>query len=159
MSLNCFDETLSAEDTATNILAGDYVLLTYAGHEWLEHVRKCAEQLAPDLLQSLRDLISTFADSRQNYFFQSEDGKAHPVDRAFHQFKEMLSAYDFLVQTDGFMWKRGRGLLEYNCKYSRNAPMTPLFIEQCLFDIISCRLGRSRPLNNFHYNDDNSSKD
>lgn len=68
LSFECFGST---EDIRSSILSGDYVLFTYAADEWLEHIRQCARHLGPEPLQSLRDTLSTFAEFRENYFFQA----------------------------------------------------------------------------------------
>ena len=116
LSFECFDKDFLEEsgDFESQILSGDYVLLTYASAEWLEHVRNCAQHLQPESLRSLRNTISTFFDSRGNSLFETEKESRHAVKTDFRTFKEWYNVYDSLIKMDTFMWKRKVGLLEQN---------------------------------------------
>lgn len=117
LSFECFNDVLPTEDIESNILSGDYVLFTYAADEWLEHIRQCARHLGPEPLQSLRNILSTFAEVRENYFFQA-DGKGHHAAKIeFQPFQECPSLYELLIHMDSFMRKQKSGLLEQNGKY------------------------------------------
>jgi len=117
LSFECFNDALSTEDIGSNILSGDYVLFTYAADEWLEHIRQCARHLGPEPLQSLRNILSTFAEVRENYFFQA-DGKGHHAAKIeFQPFQACPNLYELLIHMDSFMRKQKSGLLEQNGKY------------------------------------------
>jgi hypothetical protein len=113
LSLECFDDVLSDEDIVSNILSGDYVLLRYAANEWLEHIRRCAQYLRPELLQDLRDIISNFVEVRENSFQAGIENRRH-ADRRFQLFQEWPDIYEFLISMDDFIWKERGGLLEQN---------------------------------------------
>jgi hypothetical protein len=104
LSLECFDDVLSDENIASNILSGDYVLLRYAANEWLEHIRRCAQYLRPELLQDLRDVISNFLEIRENSF-QARSKTRRTADRKFQPFQEWPDIHDFLIRMDDFIWK------------------------------------------------------
>ena len=117
LSFECFNDVLSTEDIGSNILSGDYVLLTYAADEWLEHIRQCARHLGPEPLQSLSDILSTFAEVRENDFFQSNVEGHHAAKNEFQPLQAWPNLYELLIQMDNFMWKQRRNLLEQNGKY------------------------------------------
>jgi hypothetical protein len=116
LSFECFDNVFLEvpEDVERRILSGDYVLLTYAATEWLEHVRNCAHHLQPEVLQSLRDIISTFFDLQENFFFEAEKESCYTAKIAFQPFKCWSSVHDSLIKMDTFMRKQEIGLLEQN---------------------------------------------
>jgi hypothetical protein len=132
LSFECFNDDLSTEDIGSNILSGDYVLLTYAANEWLEHIQQCAHSLGPESLESLRDIVSTFAEVRENYFFQADANYHHFAKINFQPFQEWPNVYELLVRMDSFIRKQRSGLLEQNGKYLLDArlasPMRVLLI-------------------------------
>jgi hypothetical protein len=117
LSFECFNDALSTEDIGNNILSGDYVLFTYAADEWLEHIRQCARHLEPEPLQSLRNVLSTFAEVRENYFFQADGNGHHAAKNEFQPFQAWPNLHDLLIDMDSFMRKQRSGLLEQNGKY------------------------------------------
>jgi len=117
LSFECFGST---EDIESSILSGDYVLFTYAADEWLEHIRQCARHLGPEPLQSLRDILSTFAEVRENYFFQAAVKGHHAAKNEFQPFQAWPNLYELLIQMDSFVRKQRSGLLEQNGKYLLN---------------------------------------
>lgn len=117
LSFECFNDALSTEDIGSNILSGDYVLFTYAADEWLEHIRQCARNLGPEPLQSLRNILSTFAEVRENYFFQADGEGHHAAKVEFQPFQTCPNLYELLIHMDSFMRKQKSGLLEQNGKY------------------------------------------
>lgn len=128
LSLNCFDGVLSDEDIASNILSGDYVLLKYAANEWLEHIRRCAQHLRSELLQNLRDIVSVFTETRENYFYEADIENRRHADRRFQLFQEWPDTYEFLIRMDDFVWKERGGLLEQNSEYPVNIPGSSLMV-------------------------------
>jgi hypothetical protein len=116
LSFECFNDVLSTEDIRSSILSGDYVLLTYAANEWLEHIQQCGQHLTPESLQSLRDIISTFAEVRENYFFQVDVKNHHTAKNNFQTFQRWPNIYELLIQMDSFIRKQRSGLLEQNGK-------------------------------------------
>lgn len=128
LSLECFDDVFSDEDIASNILSGDYVLLKYAGNEWLEHIRRCAQYLRPELLQNLRDIISSFTEIRESCFFQADVENRRHADRRFQPFQEWPDIYRFLIRMDDFIWKERGGLLEQKCEYLFNVSGSSLMV-------------------------------
>jgi len=117
LSFECFGST---EDIRSSILSGDYVLFTYAADEWLEHIRQCARHLGPEPLQSLRDTLSTFAEFRENYFFQAGAKGHHAAKNEFQPFQAWPNLYELLIQMDVFVRKQRSGLLEQNGMYLLN---------------------------------------
>jgi hypothetical protein len=98
------------------------VLLKYAANEWLEHIRRCAQHLRPDLLENLRHIISTFTEVRESSFFQAESQNRYHADRRFQAFLEWPNVYEFLISMDDFIWKERGGLLEHNSEYLFSGP-------------------------------------
>jgi hypothetical protein len=117
LSFECFNDVLSTEDIGSKILSGDYVLFTYAADEWLEHIRQCARHLGPEPLQSLRDILSTFAEVRENYLFQSSAQGHHAARNEFQSFQTCPDLYELLIHMDSFMRKQKSDLLEQDGKY------------------------------------------
>jgi hypothetical protein len=112
LSSDCFDTGLSDEVIRTYMLSGVYVLQSYAVGQWLEHVRNATTQAA--YLQSfpkLCDVINKFIHKRTNMDF-IESGKATAASRTdFQSFKQDWPfVYEKLMEVDGFMRKRRRGL-------------------------------------------------
>jgi hypothetical protein len=97
------------------------VLLTYAAYEWLEHIRKCAHSLGPESLESLRDIVSTFAEVRENYFFQADASYHYFAKSNFQLFQEWPNIFKLLIQMDSLIWKQRSGLLEQSGKYLLDA--------------------------------------
>lgn len=97
------------------------MLLTYAANEWLEHIRKCAYSLGPESLESLRDIVSTFAEVRENYVFQVDASYHYFAKINFQPFQEWPTVYELLVRMDSFIRKQRSGLLEQNGKYLLDA--------------------------------------
>jgi len=127
LSLECFDDVLSDEDIASNILSGDYVLLRYAANEWLEHIRRCAQDLRPELLQDFHDIISNFVEVRENTFQARSENHRH-ADRKFQPFQKWPDIYEFLIRMDDFIWKERGGLLEQNSEYLFNVPRSSVMV-------------------------------
>ena len=121
LSFECFNEILSNEDIGSNILSGDYVLLTYAANEWLKHVRQCGRHLGPEPLRSLSEIISTFWKVRENYFYQGGKKNHHAAKDDFQPFQEWPNVYELLTRTDGFMRMPGSDLLDQSGKYLLDA--------------------------------------
>jgi hypothetical protein len=117
LSFECFNDILSTEDIGSNILSGDYVLFTYAVDEWLEHIRQCARHLGPEPLQSLCNIVSTFAEVRENYIFQAGVKGHHAANNEFEPFQAWPNLYELLIHMDSFMRKQRSGLLEQNGRY------------------------------------------
>jgi hypothetical protein len=117
LSFECFNDVLSTEDIGSKILSGDYVLFTYAADEWLEHIRQCARRLGPEPLQSLRGILSTFAEVRENYLFQSSAQGHHAARNEFQSFQTCPDLYELLIHMDSFMRKQKSDLLEQDGKY------------------------------------------
>lgn len=117
LSFECFDDVLSTEDIGSNILSGDYVLFMYAADEWLEHIRQCARHLAREPPQSLRNILSTFAEARENFFFQAVTNGHHVAKDEFQSFQAWPNLYEMLIHMDSFMWKQRSDFLEQNGKY------------------------------------------
>jgi hypothetical protein len=117
LSFECFDDVLSTEDIGSQILSGDYVLFMYAADEWLEHIWQCARDLAQEQLQSLRNILSTFAEARENYFFQAVIKGHHAARDEFQPFQAWPNLYETLIHMDSFMRKQRSDLLEQNGKY------------------------------------------
>ena len=135
LSFGCFnDDVLSTEDIESNLLSGDYVLLTYAANEWLEHIRQCAGHLGRETLQNLRDIVSTFAEVRENDFFQAGVENHHVAKYIFQVFQEWPNVYELLIRMDSFMQKQRSGLLEQNGKYLLNVPGSSLMGAQLILN-------------------------
>ena len=90
------------------------MLLTYAANEWLDHVQQCAHSLGPESLESLRHIVSTFAEVRENYFFQADANYHYSAKNNFQPFKEWPNICELLVRMDSFIRKQRNGLLEQN---------------------------------------------
>ena len=121
LSFDCFDDALSTEDIARNILSGDYVLLTYAATEWLDHIQQCARHLESDLLGGLRDIVLKFSENRENYFFQPETENCYAATNNFEPFQNWPDVNEFLIKMDAFIRKRRGFVLEQNGRYLRGA--------------------------------------
>jgi len=110
-------------DAMTMLAALNYVLLTYAANEWLEHIQQCARHLGQETLQSLRDIVSTFAEVRENYSFQTGVENHHAARKIFRPFQEWSNVYELLIRMDGFVQKQRSGLLEQNGEYLPEPPL------------------------------------
>jgi hypothetical protein len=117
LSFDCFGEETLSGDFDNHILSGDYILLTYAATEWLEHVRQCAPHLSRlESLENLRGIISDFAAMRKNYLFEGRKEKRHTVETSFQMFEVSPDVYDMLTGMDTFLRKMRLGILDQSSK-------------------------------------------
>ena len=103
------------------------MLLRYAANEWLEHIRRCAQDLRPELLQDFHDIISNFVEVRENTFQARSENHRH-ADRKFQPFQKWPDIYEFLIRMDDFIWKERGGLLEQNSEYLFNVPRSSVMV-------------------------------
>lgn len=112
LSSDCFDMGLPDEAIRTYILSGGYVLQSYAVSQWLEHVRNAATQKS--CLQSfpkLCDVINELIHKRMNMDFVESGNATTASSIDFQSFsQDWPFVYEKLMEVDGFMKKRRRGL-------------------------------------------------
>ncbi|RFU32920.1 hypothetical protein B7463_g3424, partial [Scytalidium lignicola] len=80
LSFECLDEEIYSRDFASNILAGEYILLEYASTEWLWHVRNCSSVLPTESLQVLQSYITNFMLARGKSISQEPSNKAAAIE-------------------------------------------------------------------------------
>jgi len=122
LSSGCFDPALSDETIRTCISSGAYVLQSYAISQWLEHVKNAStEKACSQQVAKLCYAIDKFIHKRVNINLVESVKVPTSARGEFQSFQQDLPIYEKLMEIDGFMKKRQKGLCLQDGKVNRRS--------------------------------------